>query len=103
MQTLTPEFFRNNLTEIPIWRFHLLAGSPDPESGNRLKAGAIGDIVHALKAAYDYVVIDLGRSLSRIGLPLIESADLIALIVSTDSEYHFIDQNRLGISAIQRR
>ena len=82
--TITPEFFRDNLTEMANWHFHLLAGSPDPEKGNQLKVGSIGDIVNALKAAYDYVLIDLGRSLSRISLPLIENADLIALIVSTD-------------------
>ena len=82
--TITPEFFRDNLTEKANWHFHLLAGSPDPEKGNQLKVGSIGDIVNALKAAYDYVLIDLGRSLSRISLPLIENADLIALIVSTD-------------------
>jgi len=81
---LTPEFFRDNLTEMVNWHFHLLAGSPDPESGNQLQVGSIGDIVSALKAAYDYVLIDLGRSLSRISLPLIEHADLITLIVSTD-------------------
>ena len=82
---ITPKFFQSNLTEIANWHFHLLAGSPDPENGNQLKIGPIGDIVSALKAAYDYVLIDLGRSLSRISLPLIEHADLIALIVSTDS------------------
>lgn len=80
----TPQFFRNSLTELNAWRFSLLAGSPDPESGLQLNVGRIGDIVSALKAAYDFVIIDLGRSLSRISLPLIEHADLIALIVSTD-------------------
>ncbi|HUI87489.1 MAG TPA: response regulator [Anaerolineales bacterium] len=81
---ITPEYFRDNLTKMANWRFHLLAGSPDPENGNQLKVGLIGDFVNALKASYDYVLIDLGRSLSRISLPLIENADLIALIVSTD-------------------
>jgi len=81
---LTPEYFRDNLTEMTNWHFHLLAGSPDPENGNQLKVGLIGDFVSALKAAYDYVLIDLGRSLSRISMPIIENADLIALIVSTD-------------------
>ena len=57
--TITPEFFRNNLTEMANWHFHLLAGSPDPEKGNQLKVGSIGDIVNALKLAYDYVLIDL--------------------------------------------
>ncbi len=79
-----PQFFRENLTEMTAWHFSLLAGSPDPENGNQLKVGRIGDIVSVLKAAYDYVIVDLGRGLSRISLPLIEHADLIALIVSTD-------------------
>ncbi len=80
----TPEFFSKNLTKIRDWKFHLLAGSPDPESSNRLNVNRIWDIVIALKSAYDYVLIDLGRSLSRFSLPLIQYADVVALIVSPD-------------------
>jgi pilus assembly protein CpaE len=80
----TPEFFRNELADMKIWKFHLLAGSPDPESSNYLKAERISDIIASLKASYDYVLIDIGRSLSKISLPLIQTADLVALIVSTD-------------------
>jgi pilus assembly protein CpaE len=78
------EFFRDNLRKIEAWRFHLLAGSPDPEHGNQLNIARIGDVIGSLKAVYDFVLLDLGRSLSRISLPLIENADLIAMIVSTD-------------------
>ncbi len=85
LETLTPDFFLNNLAGMPPWHFHLMAGSPDPESGNRLKIGSIPDIVNSMKTAYDYVLVDLGRSLSRISMPVIENADLIALIVNTDS------------------
>lgn len=84
-QETTPEFFRNELPEMKAWRFNLLAGSPDPESSNYLNVGRIWDIVTALKASYDYVLIDIGRSLSKITLPLIQHADLVALIVSTDA------------------
>jgi MinD-like ATPase involved in chromosome partitioning or flagellar assembly len=80
----TPGFFRDELPEIATWRFHLLAGSPDPESSNHIQVGRIWDIVKALKESYDYVFIDLGRSLSKISLPLIQHADLITLILSTD-------------------
>jgi MinD-like ATPase involved in chromosome partitioning or flagellar assembly/CheY-like chemotaxis protein len=80
----TPEFFRDELPDIATWRFHLLAGSPDPESSNHIQVGRIWDIVKALKESYDYVFIDLGRSLSKISLPLIQHADLITLILSTD-------------------
>ena len=80
----TPEFFRTELPDMHIWGFNLLAGSPDPESSNHLKVGRIWDIVKALKESYDYVLIDIGRSLSKITLPLIQHADLVALIISTD-------------------
>jgi len=40
--------------------------------------------VCSLRSAYDYVLVDLGRSLSRISLPLIQEADLLVLILSTD-------------------
>jgi MinD-like ATPase involved in chromosome partitioning or flagellar assembly/CheY-like chemotaxis protein len=81
----TPEFLRDELADMKLWQFHLLAGSPDPESSNHLKAGRIWDTVAALKATYDFVLIDIGRSVSRITLPFIQTADLIALIVSTDT------------------
>jgi pilus assembly protein CpaE len=82
---VTPEFLRDKLTEFKTWHFDLLAGSPDPESSNHLKAGRVWDMIQALKASYDYVLIDIGRSLSKITLPLIQHADLNILIVSTDA------------------
>lgn len=81
----TPKFFKEELPDMNIWGFHLLAGSPDPESSNHIKAGRIWDIVLALKESYDYVLVDIGRSLSKITLPLIQQADVVALIISTDT------------------
>jgi pilus assembly protein CpaE len=81
---ITPQFFRTTLPELSPWRFNLLAGSPDPESSNHLKVARIGDIISMVKEAYDYVLIDIGRSLSRITLPLVQNADINALVISTD-------------------
>jgi pilus assembly protein CpaE len=80
----TGEYIRQNLPEPEMWKFQLLAGSPDPQHGNNLKGDRIEQIVDVLRASYDFIILDLGRSLSRISLPLIQQADLIALIVSTD-------------------
>jgi pilus assembly protein CpaE len=80
----TSEFLGERLTMLPLWRFYLLAGSPDPETSSHLKVGRIWDIVNTLKATYDYVIIDLGRSLSKFGLSLIQLADLVALTISAD-------------------
>jgi pilus assembly protein CpaE len=80
----TGEYFRNHLPTIELWQFQLLAGAPDPERANDLQVARIPEIIQALQKAYDYVLVDLGRSLSRISLPIIQKADLVVLIMSTD-------------------
>jgi len=78
------EYFHENLPEPELWQFQLLPGSPDPQHGNILKGDRISEIIETLRSAYDFIILDIGRSLSRISLPLIQKADLITLIVSTD-------------------
>lgn len=95
-------YFRENLPRLATWQFHLVAGSPDPESANQLQGGRIGDIVRALKSGFDYVIVDLGRSLSKFSLPLIKSADLLALIVSTDASTVTLTRTLLDYLHAQR-
>lgn len=78
------EFFHKNLPAIELWQFQLLAGATNPENANNLNISRIPEIIRELQAVYDYVIIDLGRSLSRISLPILQRADLLVLIVSTD-------------------
>lgn len=78
------DYFLKSLPKPELWEFQLLPGSPDPQSSNALKGERVGPVVDALRSTYDYVIVDIGRSLSRISLPLIQKADLIALISSTD-------------------
>ena len=78
------DYFYKNLPHPDLWGFQLLAGSPDPQRANALNGDRIGRMVETLRSAYDFVILDIGRSLSRISLPLIQQADLISLIVSTD-------------------
>ncbi len=82
---ITSGYLRQRLTYLEQWHFHVLAGSPDPERGNELAFERIGDLVRQLKESFDFVLLDLGRSLSRISLPLIEHADLVAMILGADS------------------
>lgn len=78
------DYFYKNLPKPQIWQFQLLAGSPDPQQANNIKGERIGQIVDTLCSAYDFVILDIGRALSRISLPLIQKADLILLVASTD-------------------
>lgn len=78
------EYFHANLPKPENWQYQVLTGSPAPEPGNSIKGERINQIVEILCSAYDFIILDIGRSLSRISLPLIQKADLIVLIVSTD-------------------
>ena len=78
------DYFHKNLPRPEQWHYQVLTGSPDPQHGNSIKGERINQIVDMLCSAYDFIILDIGRSLSRISLPLIQKADLIVLIASTD-------------------
>ncbi len=80
----TPEFFRESLLTPSNWLFRLLPGSPDPDAAHRLKVENVPLIVEALRKEFDYVILDVGRSLSKVTMPIIEQADLLAIVLSTD-------------------
>ncbi len=98
-------YFKENLPRIPGWFFYLLAGSPDPASANQLAVDRVAAIVNALLESHDYLFIDLGRSLSRISLPLLQRANALVLVIGTDlatctlTQITFEYMKSLGIDA----
>lgn len=80
----TSLYFRENLPHQLAWHFRLLPGSPDPESANQLQVSRIPEIIGAIQEAYDVVSVDLGRSLSRISIPVLQRADVIVLVLGPD-------------------
>ena len=83
-ESLTMEYFQNKLSMQPHWLIHLLPGSPDPEMSNHLKVDHIPSVIEALRRSYDFIMVDLGRALSKISLPIIQKADLIVLVMGTN-------------------
>ena len=81
---INSDYFLERLPVIPQWLFHLLPGSPDPDAAGRLNVENLPHVIDILRKSYDYVLVDLGRSLSRISLPIIENANLIALVMGID-------------------
>jgi MinD-like ATPase involved in chromosome partitioning or flagellar assembly len=81
----TVEYFQNSLPEQKTWGFRLLAGSPDPQEANDINITRVPVILNNLRKAFDYVFIDIGRSLSaNISLPIIVKADQAVLILGPD-------------------
>jgi pilus assembly protein CpaE len=81
---VTAAYFRDNLLSPTNWLFRLLPGSPDPDAAQRLRVENVAPIIDTLRKEFDYIVMDVGRSLSKVTMPIIEQADLVALILSTD-------------------
>jgi Flp pilus assembly CpaE family ATPase len=81
---LTPAFFTDNLPLIPNWCFHLLAGSPNPESANRLEVSRLNGILEAILESYDFTFVDMGRTLSRVSIPIIKQSNVLVMIVGGD-------------------
>ena len=80
----TNAFFREKLPRVPGWYFHLLSGSPDPETCNQLAINRLDGIVNSILESHDYVLVDMGRTLSRISLPFIQKADVIVLVTGSN-------------------
>ncbi|HEX9332890.1 MAG TPA: response regulator, partial [Anaerolineales bacterium] len=78
------EYFHKNLPTPELWQFQLLAGSSDPQQANKVKEDRVSEIVNTLCSAYDFIILDIGRSLSRISLPLIQKANLVIPVISTE-------------------
>lgn len=83
-EQITPEYFKEKLIKPHEWLFHLLPGSPDPGVASSFFVENTHIIIQMLRKSFDYVLVDLGRSFSRISLPIIQEADSIVLILSND-------------------
>lgn len=79
------DYLETNLPFINAWNFHLLAGAQDPQHANDLRADRVLEIVKLLRRGFDLVLIDLGRSLSRISMPIIQEACALVLVMGTDT------------------
>lgn len=66
------------------WNFRVLLSASDPQEATNIEVSQIVPLFETLQAMYDYVLVDFGRALSRISLPIIEMSDGIVVIVTPD-------------------
>ncbi len=84
IESITPDYVRENLVSPPHWPIHLLPGCTNPREANQFHIERIPNVLDALIKSHSYVLVDLGRGLSKISIPIIKEADLIVLVLSTD-------------------
>ncbi len=66
------------------WGFRILLGANDPQEATELEVSQIVPLFEMLQTMYDYILVDFGRALSRISLPIIEMSERIVIILTPD-------------------
>ncbi len=66
------------------WGFHVLLSTQNPQEASHLEAGQIVPLFDTLRTMYDYIFADFGRTLSRVSLPVMQTAQRIVLILGSD-------------------
>jgi MinD-like ATPase involved in chromosome partitioning or flagellar assembly len=84
VENITPDYVKDNLVSPPHWLFHLLPGCTNPREANQFHIERIPKVLDSLIKTHSYVLVDLGRALSKISIPIIKEADVIVLVLSTD-------------------
>jgi Flp pilus assembly CpaE family ATPase len=84
LDDLNGDYLRQSISRLPSWDFRLLAGAPDPESANSVDASRVPVLIRAFRQTFDVTCVDLGRSLSRISLPIILEADVVTIVTGSD-------------------
>lgn len=64
--------------------FSFLLSANDLQEAQALEVGRIVPLFELLRTMFDIIVVDFGHALSRITLPILESSDLIYVIVIPD-------------------
>jgi len=84
VKDISSDYLKKNLIVQSNWNFYLLPGSPDPDCAGNLNIAQIPAIVNAMVKAFDYTLIDFGRALSKISIPIIKKADVVVVVMGTD-------------------
>ncbi len=66
------------------WGFRVLLSTRDPQEATQLEASQIAPLFDTLRSMYDYIFADLGRTLSRVSLPVMRTAQRVVLILGPD-------------------
>ena len=84
LHKMTASFFQENLSVADGWGFMLLPGPRTPGEAQAISPTGVENLITGLRQAYEVVFVDLGRSLSRISLPILQRAHQTVVVLSPD-------------------
>ncbi|KAA3645294.1 MAG: response regulator [Chloroflexi bacterium] len=91
----SPAYLHKNLPEMGLWNFQFLAGSPTPQASKELETARLPTLFNAMRQAFDFVFIDLGRTLSHISLSILHEANQVVVPLSPEETAARLTRNVL--------
>ncbi len=83
-QELHPEALRRLLPTPRSWDFQLVPGATDPMQASGLQADRLGPLIQAVRAAFDIVLVDIGRNLSPLAMLVLAQADILSIVFTPE-------------------
>jgi MinD-like ATPase involved in chromosome partitioning or flagellar assembly len=78
----SPESFRSMLPRADAWGFYVLPGCSDPRQAQGIRAEQFDALVGAMRRAFDILIVDIGKNLSRLSLKVLSEATLnVAVLI----------------------
>ena len=93
---LDGSFLASSMLNISL-NYGLLAAPEDPTQGNDVKPEHINAILKLARRQYDFIVLDVGRSLDAVSIRALDQADMIYPVVQTTLPYIRDGKRLLGI------
>ena len=67
-----------------IWNFHFIRGSGAPQESQTLNPDKLNLLFAQILQMYDYILVDLGKNLSRISLPILKKSGFVVTVFGAD-------------------
>lgn len=76
--------------------FHVLVGARTPREAQEVSPGHVEPLFRLLRDIAAFTLVDVGRTLSRISLPVITGADLVVMVLSPNPSTLLMTKTYLG-------
>ena len=79
-----PEELQDCIDFDETWNFSFIRGSGSPRESQKLNPDKLNLLFANVLQMYDYILIDMGKNLSKISLPLLKRSDFVVAVFGAD-------------------
>jgi pilus assembly protein CpaE len=78
------DFLKECISHDETWNFSFIHGSRTPQEAQIIDPDKLNLLFASILKMYDYILVDLGKTLSRISLPILKRSDFVVAVFGAD-------------------